>query len=109
VKQAKIQWQNEELQRAQAVLNLKQSVFKSYSDARNAISKYQAALRASNAAQRALEFAEKRYEVGLTNTVEYLTTRQTQYRAASQLASSKYDLIFKLKVVDYYMGKEIRI
>ncbi len=109
VKQAKIQREIESLQRAQAVLNLKQSVFKAYSDARLAISKYQAALRAADAAQRALDFAEKRYEVGLTNTVEYLTTRNAQYRAASELASSKYDLIFKLKVVDYYMGKEIKI
>ncbi len=109
LRQAKIQLANEELQRAQAVLNLKQNVYKAYSDARNAISRYQAAKRAADAAQRALEFAQRRYEVGLTNTVEYLTTRTTQYQAASQLASAKYDLIFKLKVVDYYMGKEIKI
>lgn len=109
VRQAKIQLANEELQRSQAVLNLKQNVYKAYSDARNAISKYQAAKRAAEAAQRALDFAQKRYEVGLTNTVEYLTARTTQYQAASQLASSKFDLLFKLKVVDYYMGKEIKI
>ena len=68
-----------------------------------------AARRAAEAAQRAFDFAQKRYDLGLTNTIEYLTTQNTLYSSESRLASAKYDLLFKLKVIDYYLGKEIKL
>ena len=56
-----------------------------------------------------VNFAQKRYELGLTNTVEYLTVQNNQFIAESNLLSAKYDLIFKLKVIDYYLGKELKL
>lgn len=109
VRQAKINVFSEELNKYQAELKLKQDVYKAYNDATNSIQKYNAADRAVNAAQRAYDFAQKRYDIGLTNTVEYLTAQNNLYVAESRLASAKYDLIFKLKVIDYYQGKEIKL
>jgi outer membrane protein len=109
VRQSKINLQSQELDKYQAQLKLKQDVYKAYSDAKSAIQKYYAAQRAQDAAQRAYDFAEKRYSLGLTNTVEYLTTQNTQFVAESNLLSAKYDLIFKLKVIDYYLGKELKL
>jgi outer membrane protein len=109
VKQAKINVFTQQLNKYNTELKLKQDVYKAHNDAGNAIQKYQAALRAVDAAQRAFDFAQKRYDLGLTNTVEYLTTQNTLYQAESRLASAKYDLIFKLKVIDYYLGKELKL
>jgi len=109
VKQAKINLFNQMLNRDQAELNLKQNVYKAYNDAMNSVQKYYAAERSAQSAQRAFDFAQKRYELGLTNTVEYLTTQNTLFTAESRLASAKYDLIFKLKVIDYYLGKELKL
>ncbi len=109
VKQAKINVQQQELNKYQAELKLKQDVYKACNEARNSVQKYYAAKRAAEAAQRAFDFAQKRYDLGLTNTVEYLTTQNTLYSAESKLASAKYDLIFKLKVIDYYQGKELKL
>lgn len=109
VKQAKINVLTGELNKEQAELNLKQNVYKAYNDAINAIQKYYAAQRAVVSSQQAYEFAKKRYELGLTNTVEYLTTQNTQFVSESNLQSAKYDLIFKLKVIDYYLGKELKL
>lgn len=108
-KQARINVQTQELNKYQAELKLKQDVYKAYNDAKNALQKYNAANRAMVAATRAYDFAEKRYELGLTNTIEYLTTQNNQFSAAANFASAKYDLIFKLKVIDYYLGKEIKL
>jgi len=108
VRQAKINLFTSELNKQQAELKLKQDVYKAYNDAYNAIQKYYAAARAVRSAQEAFEFAKKRYELGLTNTVEYLTTQNTQFISESNLQSAKYDLLFKLKVIDYYLGKEIK-
>ncbi len=109
LRQAKIDKQANVLNLDQAELTLKQDVYKAYNEAINAIQKYNAAERSVFAAQRAFEFAEKRYELGLTNTVEYLTTQNNQFITESNLLSAKYDLIFKLKVIDYYLGKELKL
>jgi outer membrane protein len=109
VRQARINVFSEELNKYQAELKLKQDVYKAYNDATNSVQKYNAADRAVNAAQRAYDFAQKRYDIGLTNTVEYLTAQNNLYVAESRLASAKYDLIFKLKVIDYYLGREIKL
>jgi len=109
VKQANINLKNQELALYQAELNLKQNVYKAHNDAMNAIQKYYATLRASEAAARALDFAKKRYELGLSSTVDYLITQNQNFSATFNLLSAKYDLIFKLKVIDYYMGKALKL
>jgi outer membrane protein len=108
-KQSEINVQMNELNRDQAALRLKQDVYKAYNEAMNAFQKYQSANRAVDAARRAYDFAQKRYQLGLTNTVEYLTTQNNQFISESNLLSAKYDLIFKLKVIDYYLGKELKL
>lgn len=109
VRQAKINIQTQELNKYQTELKLKQDVYKAHNDAVNAIQKYYAAKRSQEAAQRAFDFADKRYELGLTNTIEYLTTQNNLYKAEGSFLNTKYDLIFKLKVIDYYLGKQLKL
>lgn len=108
-RQAKINMATQELNIRQAELSLKQDVYKAYNDAISSIQKYYAALHAAEAAERAQDFAKKRYDLGLTSAVDYLITQNTQYSAEANLVSAKYDLIFKLKVIDYYLGKELKL
>ncbi len=109
VRQARINLATQQLNLYQAELTLKQNVYKAHNDAINSIQKYYAALRAEQAAKRALDFAQKRYDLGLTSTVDFLVTQNQHYTATYNLLSSKYDLIFKLKVIDYYLGKELKL
>lgn len=109
VRRAKINILSQQLNQQQAELKLRQDVYKAHNDVKNAVQKYNAASRALIANKRAYEFAEKRHELGLTNTVEYLVIRNNLVQAQSNFLRAKYDLIFKLKVIDYYMGKEIKL
>jgi outer membrane protein len=109
VRQAKITLAQNQLNEYNAELTLKQNVYKAHNNAINCIQKYYAAKRADEAASRALDFAKKRYDVGLINTVELLVTQNSAFVAASNLLSAKYNLIFSLKVVDYYLGKELKL
>lgn len=109
VRQAKINLYTQQLNEYNAELTLKQNVYKAHNNALNSIQKYYSALKAATAAQRALDFAKERYAIGLISTVDLLVTQQQEYSAASNLLGAKYDLIFKLKVIDYYMGKEIKL
>ena len=109
VRQAKLNLASQQWNEYNVALTLKQNVYKAHNNAINAIQKYQAARRADDAATRALDFARKRYDLGLTSTVDLLVTQNSQFNAASNLVIAKYDLIFKLKVIDYYLGKEIKL
>jgi outer membrane protein len=109
VRQARINLATQQLNEYNAELTLKQNVYKAHNDATSSIQKYYAAQRAADAAQRALDFAKKRYDLGLTTTVDFLVTQNSEYTAASNLLSARYDLIFKLKVIDYYLGKELKL
>lgn len=109
VRQAKINMLSRQLGVTQAELQLRQDVYKAHNDVRNSLQKYYAADRAASAAKRAYDFARKRNELGLTNTVEFLVIQNNWYRAEANKASAKYDLIFKLKVIDYYLGRELKL
>ena len=108
-RQAKINTQSARLAREQAEVTLKQNVYKAHNDARNAWQRYYAARRAADAANRALEFATKRYAIGLTNTVEYLVTQTSRFQAESTLQNALFEYIFRVKVLDYYQGKALKL
>jgi outer membrane protein len=109
VGRAKIDVQSKELTMQSTRLKLKQDVYKAYYDAKVAVQKYYAAARAEEASGRAYTYAQKRYELGLMNALELLTTQNNSLKATSDALSAKYDLLFKLKVIDYYLGKEIKL
>ena len=109
IRQAKINLASAELTEYNAELTLKQSVYKAHNDAVNAVHRYNAAKRAGDAARRALDFAKKRYDLGLTSTVDLLVTKNSDFAAASNLVGAKYQLLFRLKVIEYYQGKELKL
>ncbi len=109
VRSSKIGIASQELAKYSTELKLKQDVYKAVNDAQSAFQKYKAAQRAAEAANIAFGFGEKRYDLGLTNTVEYLVIQNSQYRADVSLVSAKYDLIFRLKVIDYYLGRALKL
>lgn len=109
VRQAKINLAQSHLNEYSAALTLKQNVYKAHNNALNSIQKYYAARRAAEAARRALDFAKKRYDLGLTSTIDLLVTKNSDFAASANLVSAKYDLIFKLKLIDYYLGKELKL
>ncbi len=108
-RQAKISVASQELAKYNTELKLKQDVYKASNDARSSMQKYFAAQRSAEAAAEAFSFSQKRYDLGLTNTVEYLVIQNNQFRADAALANAKYDLMFRLKVIDYYLGRQLKL
>lgn len=57
----------------------------------------------------AYENAQIRYKIGAINTMDLLNAQTAYNQAKRNLITAKYDLIFKLKVIDFYLGKDLRI
>ncbi|MGB0368255.1 MAG: TolC family protein [Flavobacteriales bacterium] len=83
------------------------SVQQAYNDAQAAKRQFDASDKSVSATVRAFEYAEQRYEVGMMNSLEFNTASNNLTRAKSELLRSKFDYIFKMKVLDFYQGKPI--
>lgn len=107
VERAKIALERSRITLQQQELTLEQNVYKAYTDAQGALNTYEAAKATVTAREQAKEYARERYEVGLINVFDY-NQAQTQYvNAQSELLRTKYDFIFKVKILEFYFGVPI--
>jgi outer membrane protein len=109
IARAKISLESANYTQQQEVNTLKQNVYKAYNDAQASIQKLSSAKNSEEASQIALNYAIKRYNAGMLNTQEYTTQQNTLTRAKINTALAQYDLIFKMKILDFYLGKEINL
>jgi outer membrane protein len=109
VKRAEINFRQAELQLEQTKQAITQSVYQAYNDAQAALANYYAFKTSVSASEKSFQWAELRYEQGMSNITEYADARMRMEIAQANLARSKYDYIFKLKVLDFYQGKAITL
>lgn len=107
VKQARLGRINAELQLKDQKNQLYASVQQAYNDAQAAKRQFDASDKSVSAMELAFDYAEKRYEVGMMNSLEFNTSANNLARARSEMLRSKYDYIFKMKVLDFYQGEPI--
>jgi outer membrane protein len=109
VKRAEINFRQAELQLEQTKQAITQSVYQAYNDAQATLANYYAFKTSVSASEKSFQWAELRYEQGMSNITEYADARMRMEIAQANLARSKYDYIFKLKVLDFYQGKAITL
>ncbi|MEO0726785.1 MAG: TolC family protein [Bacteroidota bacterium] len=68
---------------------------------------YQAAERSFNAANAAFNDAQRRFDVGAINTFEYNNAVDNLDVARREMTRAKYQLLFNLKVVEFYLGQPL--
>jgi outer membrane protein len=107
VRRAKINYQNTQVQEQLSKVNLNKVIYQAVADLRAAESKFESTTNAFAAQKDAFYVIEQRYNVGLANSVEYSTALTNKNRAEIDMIQAKYDLLFKSKVIDYYLGKQI--
>ncbi|MFN5622001.1 MAG: TolC family protein [Flavobacteriales bacterium] len=109
VKRADINFRQATLQLEQAKQGIEQSVYQAYNDAKAALANYYAFKTSVAATQKSFEWAELRYEQGVSNITEYADARMRYEIAQANLTRSKYDFVFKLNVLNFYQGKAISL
>jgi outer membrane protein len=107
VRRAKITYQGYVIQEQLTRNNLNKVIAQAVADVRAADSRYGSTLNTFNAQKDAFNVIEQRYNVGLVNSLDYNTARTNMNRAEIDFIQAKYDLLFRSKVIDYYLGKQI--
>ncbi len=107
VQRAKIALLNDQLTFDQDRLTLKQNIFQAFEDAKGALENYNASKVTLADSQTAYDFANRRYNLGLINSVDFLTTQNNLFAAKTNLLTAKYTYIFKVKLLEFY--KNLRL
>lgn len=106
---SKLNLQGLQLQQQLDNQTLKQDIYKAYTDVITSLQKFAAATKTVEANQKAFDFATKRYNVGLLNTVDLITTQNNLYGARQQRLLAQYDYVFKMKVLEFYKGEGLKL
>jgi outer membrane protein len=106
---SKLNLKNYQLQQEGDNLTLKQNIYQAYNLAVAALQKFESNKKTVEATQRSFDFAQKRYDVGLLNTIDLLTNQNNYFKAKIDLLSSQFDFVFKMKVLEFYKGLGIKL
>ncbi len=88
---------------------MRETIQTAYTDAKASSNSYEASTISVDAQTKAFDYANERYKAGAINSFDFEQTKNNLVNAQSQLIRSKYDYVFKLKVLEFYSGVPIVI
>ena len=106
---SKLNVKNLELQQQSDNLSLKQNIYQGYNACIAAFQKFEANKKTVQSTKRSYDYSQKRYDVGLSNTLDLLTNQNNYYKAVVNLLFSQFDYVFKMKVLEFYKGMGIKL
>ena len=109
VAQSKIQIEKSQLNAQQAKNQLRKNMEQAYADQLAAYKKYLATQKAVIAFKEAFTYINERYELGMVNSYEFNESKNKLITAESDELRAKYDLIFKVKLYEFYTSLKFEL
>ena len=88
---------------------LYQEIQQAHADAIAALEKYYSSIETVESREEAFNYSQQKFNVGLTNSVDYNIAKNNLTRARSDLLQAKYEFIFKSMILDFYQGSPISL
>ena len=107
VANARIQQKNTEYQAQQVQLSIRKNVEQAYIDMTNSAKRYSATANQVQALSETFRVSQVRFDVGSINSVEYSIAKANLDRANANLIQTKYDYVFRTKILDFYMNRPL--
>jgi outer membrane protein len=107
VRKAKISYLQSQTDEQLAKNNLNKVIYQAVADLKAAQSTFESTSKTFAARKESFSVIEQRYNVGLVNSLDYSTSQTNKNKAEIDMIRAKYDLLFKSKLIDYYLGKQI--
>jgi outer membrane protein len=109
VERARLNVLNAQLQNTQARQQLKNDIQTAIANARSAKLQLEAAERTLAANRVASQNIEKRQSLGAANTLEINTARTNLDNSENDVTQARYNYLFRLKILDFYQGKQLSL
>lgn len=107
VRKAKLNYEYAELTTALAKNTLSKTIIQAVLDLQAAEKSYQSSLQTYNSNKEALNVTKQRYDAGLVNTLDYNTALTNYNTSQNNMIEAQYQVVFRSKVIDYYIGNPI--
>ncbi len=104
IERSKVAFKRSEIAVNQQELDLERNVYTAFTDANGALNAYEAAVTALEARTESYKYAQERFDVGLLNAFDLNQSQTLFANAQSDVIRTKYDYIFRVKVVEFYFG-----
>ncbi|MCP4439982.1 MAG: TolC family protein [Aureispira sp.] len=109
VQRAKLAMKTAELNTQTLETQLKSDVYRALTDVKAAAKRLKAAEKTIVATRASVKNTQKRYTLGVVNSFELTSVQNSLLASESNVLQAKYDYLFKLKILDYYRGRPIKI
>ena len=104
IERSKIAFKRSEIAVSQQELDLERNVYTAFTDANGALNAYEAAVTTLEARTESFNYAQEKFNVGLMNAFDLNQAQLLFANAESEVIRTKYDYIFRVKVVEFYFG-----
>jgi outer membrane protein len=104
VERNKVNLEKSKIAVEQEELALQRNVYTAFTDAKGGLNAYESALSALDARQEAYNYAKEKYAVGMMNSFDFNQSQTLLSAAQSEVLRTKYDYIFKIKILEFYFG-----
>ncbi|MBX3240096.1 MAG: TolC family protein [Chitinophagaceae bacterium] len=109
VRRQKLNIENQQMMLEQDRLNMKRDIYDAYQQALGAFEKYNASKKSVESAQKAFDYATRRYNIGVLQTIQWLNNQNTLAEAKINALIAQFDYVFKMKVLEFYKGQGIKL
>ena len=109
IKRSQISVKKAELDLEQNKLDLETNINQAYVDVVNSSKAYDAAFKTREARILALDYSKERFDVGIMNSFDYSQAQARVDNAEAEVIRTKYDYVFRIKVLEFYFGLPIVI
>jgi outer membrane protein len=109
VRKAELNLQSAQLSTQIAKNNLSKTIIQAVLDLNAAEKQYQSATQTFEANKDALNVTKQRYDVGLVNSLDYNTAVTNFNKSQNDMIEARYSVVFRSKIIDYYLGKTITL
>ena len=104
VDRSKIAFDRSKIAFSQQELDLERNVFTAFTDAIGAMKANESAIITLEARQEAYNYAKEKFAVGMLNAFDLNQSQTLLVNAQSEVVRTKYDYIFRVKVIEFYFG-----
>ncbi len=104
IRSAKMSYSSSLIDLESARKTLYKEIQQAYYNAVAARSTYQSSVTAAESADAAFRLADAKYAAGLFSATDYAEARTNRLTALANRIQYKYDLIFRVKILDFYRG-----
>lgn len=104
VERSKISLERNKTVFKQTEQDLERNVYTAIINAKGALNAYEAATISLEARKEAFNYAKEKFAVGMMNSFDFNQSQTLYSSAQSEVLRTKYDYIFKVKIVEFYFG-----